>query len=341
MKRNAILLGIVVLLAAGGTGALLVQQVRTARQREHAAAAAAQAEAAARVVQEQRLQEAERERARVEKQNVELTDLATKLRQTEAKQADNAAALAKPNAEAPPIAEAPASRNAVGDMLQKMMKDPAMKEMFQSQQKALTKKMYGPMFKELNLPPDQQKQLNELLLDSQMSAMDDAANLFSGDGTLKTNAIQTLTEKQKATDEQIKALLGDEKYDQYQDYRKSMGDRTMLSQFQDQVAGTSTALTDGQYKQLVQLMQEERGKAPSVFGNDPNTAAVNLSNLMNEEALNQQFQWQEDFDKRVLDRAATLLSPDQLKEWSDFQAQQLNTQKLGLKMAREMFKGIK
>src|SRR5262245_24479416 len=95
MKRNIIILGVIALLALGGTGALLVQQVRVARDRERAAAAAAQAESAARVAQEQRLQDAERQRVRVEKQNAELADLATQLRQSEAQQASNVAALAK------------------------------------------------------------------------------------------------------------------------------------------------------------------------------------------------------------------------------------------------------
>ena len=341
MKRNIILLGLIAVLAAGGAGALLVQQVRVARERERAAAAAAQAESAARLVQEQRLTQAERERVRVEKQNAELADLATQLRQSEAKQASNVAALTKQIMPGAPNAEAPASRNAVGEMLQKMMKDPAMKEMLQNQQRAVAKKMYGPMFKELNLPPDQQKQLSDLLLDSQMNTMDDAVNLFSGDGTLKTNAINALTEKQKATTDQIKALLGDEKYAQYQDYRKSMGDRTMLNQFQDEFAGSDTTLTDDQYKQLIQLMKEERTKTPSVFGNDQESDPASLSKLMNAEAQEQQFQWQENFNKRVLDRAATVLTPQQLKEWTEFQAQQVTMQKLSLKMAAEMFKGGK
>ena len=341
MKRNIIHLGLIAVLAAGGAGALLVQQVRVARERERAAAAAAQAESAARLVQEQRLTQAERERVRVEKQNAELADLATQLRQSEAKQVSNVAALTKQIIPGAPNAEAPASRNAVGEMLQKMMKDPAMKEMLQNQQRAVAKKMYGPMFKELNLPPDQQKQLSDLLLDSQMNTMDDAVNLFSGDGTLKTNAINALTEKQKAASDQIKALLGDEKYAQYQDYRKSMGDRTMLNQFQDEFAGSDTTLTDDQYKQLIQLMKEERTKTPSVFGNDQESDPAGLSKLMNAEAQEQQFQWQENFNKRVLDRAATVLTPQQLKEWTEFQAQQVTMQKLSLKMAAEMFKGGK
>jgi hypothetical protein len=201
--------------------------------------------------------------------------------------------------------------------------------------------MYGPMFKELNLPPDQQKQLSDLLLDSQMNTMDDAVNLFSGDGTLKTNAINALTEKQKATTDQIKALLGDEKYAQYQDYRKSMGDRTMLTQFQDEFAGSDTTLTADQYKQLIQFMKEERTKTPPVFGNDQETDPAALAKFMDAEAQEQQFQWQENFNKRVLDRAATVLTPQQLKEWTEFQAQQVTMQKLSLKMAAEMFKGGK
>jgi len=343
MKRKVILLALIVGLAIAGVSTLVIRQLTVANQRARAAAAAFEAETAARIIQEERLKEAERERGRVERQNVELASLATQLRQSEASQASNIAALAKQKvasvtesgngAEGPP-----GGGKGMGDMFQKMMKDPAMKEMLRNQQKGLMKTMYGPLFKDINLPADQQAKLSDLLLDTQMSAMDSAADLFGADAANKTNALNVVSERQKATEDQIKGLLGDEKYAQYEDYKKTMGDRVALNQFQQQAAGTENALSDDQYKQLVQLMKDERSKNPPVIGSDSSNTAEGLSKLMNEELLNQQFQWQEDFNQRVLERAASLLSPEQVKEWTDFQTQQLNMQKVGIKMAREMFK---
>jgi len=298
----------------------------------------------------QRLKEVERDRAHVEKQNAELADLATNLRQSEAQQASNVAALVKQlkASGTNPAGASSAGRAAevvggkgMGDMLRKMMKEPAMKEMIRSQQKGMMKTMYGPLFKDLDLSANQQKQLTDILLDSQMNGVDSAAGLFDGEGEGKTNAINALVEKQKATTEQIKDLLGDEKYVQYEDYQKTMADRMTLNQFQQQAAGTQTALRDDQLKELVQLMKEERAKAPPVVGEDPAKAAESLSKLMNDEIMDQQMKWQEDFNQRVFDRAGHVLTPDQLKEFADFQAQQFNMQKFGLKMAREVFGGGK
>ena len=219
MKRTLIYFFLVALLAAGVASVVLFKQLKTARQHERAAAEAAQAEAALRSANEERLNEAERERARMEKQNLQLAEVAKNLRQSEAKQASNFAALAQQVKttganSAAPAAETPDGKG-MGDMFQKMMKDPAMKEMVRNQQKAMMKTMYGSLFKELNLPAEQQKQFTELLLDSQMSGMDSAAGLFGGDGASRTNAIQAISEKNQATTREIKALLGDEKFAQY------------------------------------------------------------------------------------------------------------------------------
>jgi len=346
MKRNFVFLSVVALLALGGLCLLLLRQLAAARERARAAAAAAEAEAVARATREERLSEVERERARVEKQNAELADLAHNLRQSEAQQASNVTALVKQlkatgtnpaGASSAGRAEEAVGGKGMGDMLRKMMQDPAMKEMIRSQQKATMKTMYGSLFKDLNLSADQQKQLTDILLDSQMNSVENAAGVLEGEGAGKTNAINALVEKHKATTEQIKNLLGDEKYAQYEDYQKTMADRMTLNQFQQQAAGTETALRDDQLKQLVQLMKEERTKVPPVVGEDPAKAAESLSNLMDEETLNRQLKWQEDFNQRVLDRAGQILTPEQLKEYADFQAQQLNMQKFGLKMARDVF----
>ena len=88
-------------------------------------------------------------------------------------------------------------------------------------------------------------------------------------------------------------------------------------------------------------MKEEREKVPPVISEDPTKTADSLSKLMNSEMMEQQFKWQEEFDKRVFERAGKVLTADQLKEFAEFQEQQSSMQKLGLKMAKEMFGGNK
>jgi hypothetical protein len=164
-------------------------------------------------------------------------------------------------------------------------------------------------------------------------------DLFKGEGEARTNAINAVAERQKATQDQIKALLGDEKFAQYEDYQKTVGDRMVLNQFQQQSAGTETELRDDQMKRLVALIKEERARIPPFIDEDPSKSAESLQKVFNSELFDKQMQWQEDLNKRVQSRAGAVLTPEQLKEYVEFQESQLNMQKFGMKMAQEMFKG--
>ena len=346
MNRKIILiLSAAAAIALGTACVVLVLMLNVQRQRERAAAEAAAAETAARVADAERLREAERDRSRVEQQNRELAGLAHNLRESEARQSSNVAALVKQiktsatNSTDDGTFGALGGGQGMGEMFEKMMSDPAMKEMLRSQQKTMMKTMYGSLFKELNLPAEQQKKLTDLLLDGQMSSVENMGDLFKSDGDARTNAINAVAEKQKAAQAQIKALLGDEKYAQYEDYQKTLSDRTVLNQFQQQSAGTETALRDEQMQRLIALIKEERTRIPPIIDDDPARTAENLQKVFNNELVDKQMQWQEDLNKRVLARAGGLLTPEQLKEYAEFQESQYNMMKLGMKMAREMFKG--
>jgi len=341
-RKIILLLSAAAAVALGAACVVLVLLLNVQRHRERAAAEAAASEAAARVADAERLREAERERSRVEQQNRELAGLAHNLRNSEALQASNVAALVKQiktSGTNSPDDGGLGGAQGMGEMFQKMMSDPAMKDMIRSQQKGMMKSMYGSLFKELNLPAEQQKKLTELLLDAQMSGVESAGDLFKGEDAARTNAVNTLAEKQKTTQAQIKALLGEEKFGQYEDYQKTLSDRMVLNQFQQQSAGTETELKDEQMQRLIALIKEERARIPPIIDEDPDRTAENLQKVLNPELFDKQMQWQEALNKRVLGRAGGLLTPEQLKEYAEFQESQFNMMKLSMKMAREMFKG--
>lgn len=346
-KKIVLLLFVVAAVAFGGACVFLIGQVRSMRAREQAAAAVAQAETAASAFQEDRIKSVERDRVRVQKQNEDLSELARNLRASEARQASNAVALAQrlkatsTNGGIATETDAGFGGKGMGDMMGKMMKDPAMREMIRSQQKTMMKSMYGSLFKDLNLPADQQKKLTDLLLDAQMAGVEGAGDMFGGETGARTNAIAAIAEKQKSNQEQVKALLGEEKFKQYEEYQSSLGDRMVLNQFQQQNEDSETALRDDQMKRLVAMMKEERTKTPPIISEDPAKSAESLTQILDNAALDRQFAWQEDHNRRVLERAGEVLSAEQLKEFADFQKAQMEMQKLGLKMAREMFGGAK
>jgi gas vesicle protein len=209
-----------------------------------------------------------------------------------------------------------------------------MKDMMRAQQKLMMNSMYGGLAKELNLTTEQNEKLTELLLDQQMKALDG----FTKEGATNAGApANSFSETQKQSDESIKALLGEEKFAQYQEYKKTVGERMQLNMFTQQMEGAQTPLQEEQTKQLMGLIREEHEKNPPALSEELKTDSANFAKLFSGDLMEKQMQWQEEMNRRVLDRAAQILTPDQLKAYADFQNQQLNMQRLGMKMAGGMF----
>jgi hypothetical protein len=189
----------------------------------------------------------------------------------------------------------------------------------------------------LNLAPEQKEKFMALLLDQQLKAIDHAGALLPDGAADKTDAVKQVQDNQKELDENLKTLLGDEKFAQYQDYKQTMTERMQLDQFKQQLEGGKTPLQDEQVKSLLQVMKEEKEKVPPIFPQNAAEMLPDLGKPLTDETMDRQFEWQADLNRRVLERAGPILAPEQLKELTDFQAQQLNLQKVGMKMAREMF----
>jgi hypothetical protein len=344
-KRLVIILAAMVFLLTAAS-ALLWAHLQRTRAAEQQRAQALHAEAQARAEHEQRVQEMEREQARLGLQNKELANLTQTLRASEAKQSSNLTALAKQlsgaatNAAGEPT-DPTGAKEGFSAMMEKMMKEPAMREMMRSQQKAMMNQMYGPLFKDLALTTEQKQQFMDLQLDHAMKGVEHAGALFTNNGTDKSEATQAMAEGQTELQASLKTLLGDDKFAQYEDYQKSIGERTQLHQFKQQLDGTDTPLQDGQMAQLLQIFKEEKARVPPVLSDDPSRSAEMWEAMKSEEKMNQHMQWQEQLHQRVLGRAGTALNPEQLKEYGGFLEQQLNMQRLGMKMARGMFGGDK
>jgi hypothetical protein len=281
----------------------------------------------------------EAQRARLGKDIDQFTGLVNDLRSRESNHASNVARLNGPGSTAPAAESDPGGSGAkgLGGMLAKMMKDPAMKEMLRSQQQAMVQKMYGPLLKDLNLNPEEKERFTQLLLDHQMSVVEQAGTLFGEGDAGRTEAAKAVKEKEKEMEGSLKALLGDDRFAQYQDYKTTLGERMQLDQFRQRLEGGTVPLQDDQMKALMQVMKEERDRVPPVVPNKSSENASDLAKSMTDEMIEKQSQWQTELNRRVQERAGQVLSPEQMKEFAGFQEQQINLQKAGMKMARELF----
>ncbi|HTD65347.1 MAG TPA: hypothetical protein VK846_02305 [Candidatus Limnocylindria bacterium] len=330
--------------AAFALGVLcLVQskQLRGLREQSRTLEEARGAEAESLQAQNARVKELERSNRQLEKQVQKFAAVTTQLRTNEAAQASSLTAFAE-RMRAQKTGGDGEEKDGIlgkgmGEMLGKMMKDPAMREIMREQQKAMVNMMYAGLFKDLNLSPDEKEKLKTLLTDAQMKNVEAAQGLFGGDDKSATglDVAKQALEAKKQRDGEIKALLGDERFAQYQDYQKNVGERMQIDQFKNQMAAENIPMRDDQTAQLLQAMKEEKTALPPVISDDQ--SQIPKKEMFTADKVEQQLKWMDDYNRRVRDRAAQILSPEQLKQFEASQNQQKSMQQLGLNMARQMF----
>jgi hypothetical protein len=222
----------------------------------------------------------------------------------------------------------------------KMFSDPKMRESMRAQQAAGIQMIYGDLARELGLSPDEARQVLGLLADRQMEITEQGMKVM-GNGNRK-EAVEAMAkasqEAKNGYEEQIKGVLGDQRYAKFEDYEKSLGERMAMDQYQKQLSATGTPLDATQSQGLLAIMKEERARTANPSSNDPVAQAKVMES---DGAMNAYVQKQEDMNRRVLDRARALLSPDQVLALENAQKQLMNMQQMGMKMGREMFKDDK
>jgi hypothetical protein len=350
MQKKIIAILTATTLVLGVVCAVQWKQLRATQERARAVEEAARAESETQQAQSARVKELEQAKEHLDRQVQEFSDVTRTLRAKEAHQSSNLTAMAQflgvpgqgqggPARPAPPGEEKGGLfGKGMGEMLGKMMKDPAMRDMMRGQQKATLNMMYGGLFKEMTLAPEEKEKLMGILTEAQMKNIESAQGIFGGQKEdTGVDMQKRFEDTRKQTETELKSLLGDERFAQYEDYQKNIGERMQLDQLKTQLDSEKMPLQDQQLAQLLQVMKEERAAVPPVIPNDAASFPKDFKALMTAENLEKQMQWMEDYDRRVLDRAGQFLTPDQMKQYRAFQQSQAAMQQFGLKMAGELF----
>jgi hypothetical protein len=224
-----------------------------------------------------------------------------------------------------------------------MFKDPKMREMIKSSQKAvmgpMIEKQYSALFKQLNLTPDQAANLKDLLQKKMLAASDAGMSMMDGslDAAQRADLAKQIKSETDDYDAQIKQYLGDDNYSAFQNYEKTIPDRTTVSQFNDQLGGTG-ALTDDQQQQLIQAMNQARTDFKwTTDYNDKTPPSGDYAAMFTDDKINQFTQEKEQFDQQFLAQARQILTPEQATAFEEFQKTQRELQIAGMKMAAQMF----
>jgi len=227
----------------------------------------------------------------------------------------------------------------------KMFKDPGMRDMMKSQQKMalgpVIEKQYGDLFKQLNLSPEQSAAFKDLIMKKMVAGTD--AGLSMMDDSLNPSQRADLAKQVKAqsdeVDSEIKQFLGDNNYQAYQSFEKSVPDRMTMSQFNDQFAGTPNGLTPEQQNQMIRAMSDARNNFTWSSGLNQQNLAANgdIGSVLTDDNIAKYTSEQEQFDQQFLVKAQQILTPDQFTAYQQFQKQRRDMQVMGMKMAKQMF----
>jgi hypothetical protein len=226
----------------------------------------------------------------------------------------------------------------------KMFESDEGKKMMRSQMAMGIKMIYGSLATDLKLDPKVGDQVLALLADRQ-AAMSEMAFGAMKDGVIDEAAGKEMAAKsetlKKEYDEKLRAVLGDEGMTKLNDYERTANDRAMLSMHEQQFAAAGAPLEPVQRDSLLQIMKDERLKTPtSAFDasnkSDPSKA---FSAMKDDAAVEKWLAQEEDYQRRVLEAAPRTLSPDQVNALQQSFKQQLEMQRFGVKMGKEMFKG--
>ena len=242
---------------------------------------------------------------------------------------------------APPPMPAPAAQTGTGSGttsnffsgLAGMMKNPQMKQMVRAQQKVALDRMYGSLPKYLNLPADQLDALKELLLNRQMAMVDAGMSMMGGSESDRKQAMEETKAIKSDYDKKIQDLLGSQDYPAFQDYEKTVNERMSVQMFKDALPAAD-ALSDQQEDNLIAAMYQERKDMPaSSLMNNQNPDPSQLT----EERIAELEKQMEQLQQKYAARAAGILTPAQLEQFTKWQQQWNAMQMAGLKMSAQMF----
>lgn len=239
--------------------------------------------------------------------------------------------------------EEPAARRMMNSMAQ-MMENPTMNKVMVASQRGVIGALYSDMIDSLGLTEDETSYFMELLMYRQMQQMDLSMKMMGGNMSdeEKTAMADDLIEVDKTVKAEMEKFLNNpEDYEEFEFYEKTMGERMMLSQMEQTLTDPNAALSDETYNELLTMMhdektgfnfttdlsdQENRDLSPARFSKDNLQAyASDMDNL----------------NGKMIQKAETLLTPEQLAAFETTIQSMAEMQKAQLEMAAQMFGGGK
>ena len=184
---------------------------------------------------------------------------------------------------------------------------PAARNFMRSRMKTQIRKLYGDAGHALGLSAEKSNQLLDLLAEQQTMGFGMRPDKLPEGQNLQ----QYFQDQQKKNAQEITALIGTDKADEWAAYQKTLPQRSQLGAVSDQLEQAGVPMTESQRTEMLAAITEESQRLP------PRPSFT--QGVPQEEMMAQMNQWQADYDKALMDRAKQVLNSEQYSAYKEFQ----------------------
>ncbi|MCF7847820.1 MAG: hypothetical protein K9M45_03130 [Kiritimatiellales bacterium] len=278
------------------------------------------------------------------------TELAMKKADGQSKEKQSVSAdpvvAANPLAEEPPSETnkkpKPDSAQRMMRSISKMLDNPTMNKVMEASQRGALGALYENLLNDLGLNESEKQYFMELLMFRQMKNVELGMKMMSGG--LSKEEQQAMTKDLKETADLVKEemeyfLNSPEDVAEWEFYEKTMGERMMLSQVDQKLAGLDAPLSEDTYRKLLEMMHEEK-KNFDFTSNLHDEKNMDMSpNRFSQENIQSFSSDVEQLNANISDKARGILTQQQFDAFSESMKASTEMQQAQLEMAAQMFGG--
>jgi len=213
-----------------------------------------------------------------------------------------------------------AASNLPSTGIAKMMGDPAMKELIHQAQLKIIRERYMPLTSELKLSPEQSEKFVQLIGETWLKGTEMGSKAGANDGE-QSKIPDSLKQEFASLNDQVKEVLGADGYARYKEFDNETPARTTVRLLKDQVGDNS--LSDEQSARLFQIVKAEPFNSTHGISGDLDKAFFGT-----QEQVDAHMQEVADSNQRILQKAAEVLSPEQLTAMSTLLSNSIISQKV-------------
>jgi hypothetical protein len=234
-----------------------------------------------------------------------------------------------------------------------LLRDPEYRDAMLAQQKVGLRQGSPNLARDLDLSPEQADRLFSTLAEQQLRSMETASPMMWGeqpDPAQVQEYQRKAMEQQRASDTELKRVLGEAKYREYQEYQSLSGVRWEADRVRTALANAGVPLDENLTKPLLKTLQEQQQKMlqqMATFGAAPAQNSIVATGGLRAgfisesgapadmvELQEKSLEFQAQQQKRQREALARVLTPEQLKVIEDGHTSELQMQRAQLRMIR-------